>query len=181
MAQNRLLLNDDGTFCNIEDSLCIADYAQGKVSSHVSMAECSERTNEGTQQETGFVISRKLLSVFEDLRAMWGKPLQINSAWRSAKKQLNLNATNPNSALYSPHQEGLAFDIDCDNNPSVVDQLVNLLRDLSKKTPLRIGWLEYRNSGSNFVHFDVAPFYYGYSGVWNHKACPKQWREVNEW
>lgn len=177
---SRSIILDDGNVVSIEKYL--GTEADGAVSPHLTTKEVSERAADGyTQQETDFVIAALIIEVFEALRSAWGKPIQINSGWRSRAKQEHLHATNPNAASYSPHEEGFALDLDCNNDPAVVASMVNILRTLRKQYPIRIGWKEYRESGANFVHMDIAPHFYGKGGPYELAPCSKSWREAIEW
>ena len=155
-------------------------FDRGMVSDHLSTAEVSVRDDSGNKQETGFLISEVLVKAFEALRAAWGGPLDVTSGFRTPEKQAALIGSNPNAAKYSPHQEGMALDINADG-PGMVDKLVGILRDLRAEFPLRIGWKEYRAKGFHFVHMDVCPFYYGADGPWAGRDCPDAWRNVSEW
>ena len=177
----RKILRNDGTTAEAQAVIDPALYNAGKVSPHLTFEEVAVRDGGGNEQNADFTLSEKLIEAFELLRTARGKAIPINSGWRSAEKQAELLADPAyKAATYSPHIEGLALDLGADSADEV-DLLVDLLRKLRKSIPLRIGFQQYRDNGQTFVHFDVAPFYYGIGGPLAARPCPDQWREPSEW
>lgn len=121
------------------------------------------------------ILSRTLIDVFESLREQFGKPIKINSGYRTQKKQEELKAEGYRAAVTSPHVRGYALDIDYTTN----EELVRILRILRPIPGIRIGWRDYKNAGQTFVHLDVAPAAFA---ALNDKTFPVAWRSPGlEW
>jgi uncharacterized protein YcbK (DUF882 family) len=95
--------------------------------------DCPSLPGSGVNMDIEFV---KLL---DELRAKFGKPIKINSGFRTMEHNASLKNSSPNSS----HLKGLAVDIHCNNS---IDRY-ELIR-LAMELDLRIG------CGKSFLHID---------------------------
>lgn len=179
----RKILKDSGNI--IDYTMCgsACDQEQHLLSPHVHYDEIDCAGD--------FIISERILKVFEDIRHANGdRPILINSGYRSAEKQDRLRdyytsiGKKQHTAVKSPHTYGLALDLNTNNTVADTDRLLEIIRKVrDEKHPyLRIGWQQYRNEGDNFIHIDVAPFFYGPNGACaSDQSAPEWWRTPSEW
>ena len=97
--------------------------------------DCPSLPGSGVNMETKFV---KLL---DELRANYGKPIKINSGFRTMEHNATLKNSSPNSS----HLKGLAVDIHC-NNSNDRFELIKCALELNIN---RIG------IASTFLHIDI--------------------------
>jgi len=127
------------------------------------------------------LVSEYLIEVFEKIRTLWGKPLIINSGYRTEAHQVKL-VEDPRykAAISSPHCRGYALDIDTKSKAETLE-LLDCIRSLDIDF-IRIGWENYLNAGQTFIHIDIAPFYHGYGRVLFAEPVKPSWRESGkEW
>ncbi len=130
----------------------------------------------------GLEISEIVIRFFDCLRAMWGKPLYINSLDRTNAQQEQMKLTNPNAANTSPHVVKLAIDIDTISKEQTFD-LLDCIDEVAKILgyQIRVGWKQYLQRGDTFIHVDVCPMYFSKGKIWHSKEHPKVWELQNEW
>jgi len=144
-----------------------------KITPHISIREI--------ECENQFMISEKVLWVFEELRKKKGGPIKINSGFRTSEYQKELRKKGYRAAITSPHVHGYALDVDTRSNQET-ELFVAYLREIRQDFPwLRIGWKKYMDDGSTFVHFDVAPWYHRHGGPYDSKMYPDSWSKPIEW
>lgn len=131
----------------------------------------SEFDNEGE-----LILSESLIDFLQMVRSRWGKPLKINSGYRTQEKQDALKKQGYKTATTSPHIEGMAADIDTSDKTETV-KLVNVIKQVSAALnfPVRIGYKQYMNAGQSFVHVDVCPKYFSDGMPFHKKAHPSAW------
>ena len=130
----------------------------------------------------GLEISEGVIRFFDCLRAMWGKPLYVNSLDRTNAQQEQIKLTNPNAANTSPHVVKLAIDIDTISKEQTFD-LLDCIDEVAQILgyQIRVGWKQYLQRGNTFIHVDVCPMYFSKGKVWNKIEHPRQWESVIEW
>lgn len=115
-----------------------------------------------------WILHESLFAVIDELRRQMGKPVRINSAYRSETEQARLQRSPEFAAAKnSPHCWGLAVDIDTATDKEsdlVADKLAKIAASFGLK--YRIGVQEYKKHKQTFVHFDIAPTMFGPGGVW---------------
>ena len=130
-----------------------------------------------------FTYSVLLISLIQQFRERKGKPVRINSGFRSHKKQESLIKEGYRAASYSVHEEGLAFDIDThsyEETISDVDLLMLVAKEMGIK--IRIGYMEYWfEKKQTFFHVDVAPMYYAKGKPWHSKRHHPAWEYQQTW
>lgn len=124
-----------------------------------------------------FILHEGLLDILDAFRAKIGKPVILNSTYRSADYQKKLAKTNSNAVSYSPHTVGLAVDIDTVSESQCVEY-AKVLREIANGMgyKCRTIWRNYAKKGQTFVHFDICPTMYGAGGVWEKLECANSWR-----
>jgi LAS superfamily LD-carboxypeptidase LdcB len=167
--------------------------AAGMLSKHLSAAEVEDENG-------NFVISEIVIKMFELIRAQkGGKPIKINSGYRSQKKQNELreyyrkqgyDEDDIPAAVVSTHSMGLALDLD-GRDKSDTRALYNAAEHVRKVYlhDMRIGYFSYKNKGITAVHIDCAPYYFGNNGVWSkwetvpnsEGSIPDSWKKATTW
>lgn len=111
--------------------------------------------------EGELLISEVLIDFLQVVRSRWGKPVKINSGYRSDAKQAALKAQGYKTATTSPHIQGMAADLDT-TSPDETKRLAALVESVARfmKLPVRIGFKQYLAAGQTFVHVDVCPHYF---------------------
>jgi len=91
--------------------------------------------------ESGINMDHNFVKLLDELRANYGKPIKINSGFRTLEHNEKLKNSKPTSS----HLKGLAVDIHCNNS---IDrfQLIDIC--------LNLGITRY-GIGSTFLHIDV--------------------------
>lgn len=179
------IILDDGTQVDLAHGVAPDLLAQKKLSEHIAISEAVDK-----QDGKSLLVAGKLLYAFELIRARRGRPIQINSLYRTYNHQQNLKdsyeAQGKTGLTFSQsvHCEGMGMDLQAD---SMGDQLA--LRDIAREVNevmggyLRIGWKEYQAVGWYFVHVDVAPWFFNLvNGPLRRRDVPSQWRQGStEW
>jgi len=98
-------------------------------------------------------INSAFLQILEDVRALYGRPMIINSGYRCAL----YNATLPGASKTSAHMSGFAVDVKISNNRD---------RYLLMTAAMRTGITRFGVAYS-FLHFDAAPDKPG-SVIWSY-------------
>lgn len=130
-----------------------------------------------------FLLAEPLLQLFDLVREKWGKPLIINSAFRTREKQLQLIADGYRAAKNSPHEQGMAFDIDTKTYDES-KKLASLIQEIARENgfAVRVGYKEYwETKKQTFVHMDICPMYFAKGKVFNHVKHPPQWENTLVW
>ncbi len=129
-----------------------------------------------------WVLHESLFEILDRLRFLAGRPIYINSAYRTTAEQLKLQEKNENAASNSPHPYGLAIDIDTRTHKETeiyVNHLRNIAKELNVK--IRIGYKKYQPK-QTFIHIDVCPEMYGEGGVWEFMPnIPTAFKSQIEW
>lgn len=158
---------------------------QNYISAHISQAEFGQR-------DTGKVlIFEPLIHVFEKARSILGKPILINSGYRSREYQeklyqadLKSNQGRPSGNVSkpgnSPHMYGAAMDLAIPKGWTARD-LAALIRRASVELgypPARTGWRQY---GGSFLHADLIFMFFDpcLAGIKN--PNPSSWLPGVEW
>jgi uncharacterized protein YcbK (DUF882 family) len=162
---NYILLKDNGTR---EEVSFLVINGKNYISDHISHYEFGEHDENGNLvPEIQLTIFEPVIELFESIRETVGRPIIINSGYRSLEKQkrlydrdLKLNDGKPSGKVAkpgnSPHMYGVAMDLSIPSNMNA-EQLAALIRKRSVdlKFPMaRTGWKQY---GGTFVHFDLIP------------------------
>jgi uncharacterized protein YcbK (DUF882 family) len=130
-----------------------------------------------------FTYARPLIVLIQAFRHDLLKPVVINSGFRTREKQIELIKQGERAASYSPHEVGMAFDIDtvsCEQTQDYVKRLRSLASMLKLK--IRIGYKQYWNEQKyTFIHVDVCPMYYGQGMPFHNQTHPRQWENSIEW
>lgn len=126
--------------------------------------------------EGDIIISEVLIDFLQILRSRWGKPLKVNSGYRTKKKQGQLKEQGYKTATVSPHPEGMAGDLDT-SSADETKKLAALAESVARfmKLPIRIGFRQYLASGQTFVHIDVCPHYYAKGRPLHDEPHPASW------
>ena len=93
-------------------------------------------------QGSGQMMNEKILKMIDATRAALGKPIHINSGYRTPKHNAYVGGVESSS-----HLQGLAIDIDCDTS-SERFELIEILLAIGFN---RIG------IASSFIHVDIDP------------------------
>lgn len=128
------------------------------------------------------LIAAPLLNLIDKLRERIGKPVNINSGYRTAERQAQLRAAGYLAATTSPHTVGMAVDIDTTNRVETM-AVVNLLRKIAAENgyKIRLGYNQYLKAGQTFVHVDVCPMYYAAGQSLHKEKHPLVWEKQIEW
>lgn len=129
--------------------------------------------------EGELMLSEVLIDFLQVVRTKWGKPIKINSGYRSAEKQKQLKAQGYKAATFSPHTKGMAVDLDT-TSKSETNQLAQLVLNTAKqlKIPVRVGYLQYLGIGQTFVHVDICPYYYAKGKPFYEKCPAPAWQKA---
>ena len=93
-------------------------------------------------QGSGQMMSKEMLSKLDMIREEYGKPIHINSGFRTPQHNQDVGGTEKSS-----HLKGLAADIDCRKSKDRFE-LIDIFLDLGVN---RIGIAD------TFIHIDVDP------------------------
>ena len=141
-----------------------------------------------------FKYSELLINLMEMFRLKVGVPVTINSGFRTREKQLQLIAAGYRAASYSPHEQGMAFDINTTSWKQTcewVSTMFDVAKDLGLQ--IRIGHKQYWNDlqplikagkateKQCFFHVDVCPMYFGKGMPYYADKHPKQWETQMNW
>lgn len=129
-----------------------------------------------------FTLAAPLVLLADKYRELKGKPVKINSAFRTKEKQEQLKKDGYRAAKYSPHCEGMAFDVDTISERDTRNS-VKVLKKAAKMLgyKIRIGFESYLKVGNTFVHFDVCPMFFAPGMPFHQKKHPVQWEWENRW
>lgn len=129
-----------------------------------------------------FLMSETLIDLLQAFRENLGKPVVINSGFRTQQDQNELIKNNSGAAKVSPHVHGMAVDIDTTSFEQS-KQYAALLRKTAaqKGIKIRIGLMQYIKLGSTFVHVDVCPEYFGHKKPYSGGIFPKEWKTERSW
>ena len=146
---------------------------QPYVSKHIAKYEVEDRW-------TGEVeIFEPVIQCFEEARRLLGKPIGINSGFRSPEYQQHLKELGYKTATNSPHCWGAALDLAIPRGMTYLI-LMNAFKQAAKNLKLprpRFGYKEY---SYNFLHFDLIFLLFSpYTDKEN--PCPGSWRAGVEW
>lgn len=132
--------------------------------------------------EDELLLSEILIDFLQYVRVKWGKPLKINSGYRSKEKQQQLKEQGYKTATFSPHTKGMAADLDT-VSASETKHLVSMIQLCAKnlKLNVRIGYQQYLNAGQTFVHIDVCPEYYAKGKPYHDHVHPPAYENVITW
>lgn len=175
------ILMDNGSIIDAKDYLTPENYQNQRLSEYMSFSE--------VDCEGAVIIAAVLIDAFRAIRARWGKPIIINSGYRTAEYQRRLReryeaeGKKGLAAEKSPHTEGMALDLNC-RDKAEVEGLVATIRQVNAEIGgfLRIGWKLYLGSGMHFVHIDVCPYFYGEGGAFAKRQVSPAWRQPGgEW
>jgi uncharacterized protein YcbK (DUF882 family) len=95
---------------------------------------------------SGSLMSETIIEMLDDVRAKFGKPIVINSGYRTEKHNKKVGGKpKTKTSKGSSHMYGLAVDIKCDNSSDRY-HLIFLLQETGFQ---RIG------VGNTFIHVDI--------------------------
>lgn len=140
--------------------------------------------NDNVTDNGDIIMNELLINIFEEIREKVGKPIKINSGYRSEKKQAELIKQGYKAAEVSPHCQGWALDLDYGDT---LDgrMLLACARNIRSvhNGYIRIGYKQYLDAGQSFIHIDIAPYCYEkLKGKFNGKELPSHWKELYaEW
>jgi hypothetical protein len=173
----KIIIKKDGSNAYLEEWQNERGLEPDKLSEHLWVSEVVDR-----DEPDRLIISEVLIDYFEILRTAYGKPLRINSGYRTPEHQKRL-VENPDysAAVISPHCRGYALDIDT-TSISMTHSLINIIKDSKELDFYRIGWKQYLDRGQTFIHFDIAPWYHGVGRNHFGDDVPASWRITGkEW
>lgn len=149
-------------------------YSESQLSKFFSLKE-------RTLKNPDWVLHESLFDILDELRTEVGKPIRINSGFRSVEHQEVLRKTNKGAVANSPHTWGLAIDVDTVSNGQS-DAYAKLILDISKSKNIavRVGWQQYKRFHETFVHFDVAPEMFGKGKIWEQEVPKAVLKEIFE-
>lgn len=107
--------------------------------------------------ESELLIAQDILECFDKIRAIYGKPIKINSGYRTQKRQDELTAEGYRTAKTSPHCQGFALDLGF--NPGEGLNLLQAVKEVVHNYLglIRFGYKQYWDLKQNFIHVDCAP------------------------
>jgi hypothetical protein len=148
------------------------------------------------------VVNALLIKVLDRYRELKGFPVCINSFNRDQAKQDQLKKSGARAATTSPHVAKMAADVDTPgieelkkSNPKLTNDeawllavkinhdQVKLFKQASTELGIniRIGYKEYLEERSTFIHVDVCPEYYGPGKRFYKLQHPKAWEQPITW
>lgn len=153
----------------------LIQYGQPYVSAHIAKHEVDDNW-------TGEVVLFKpVIDCFEKAREILGRPIRINSGYRSEEYQKHLKAVGYQAATDSPHCKGAALDLAIPSGTTYL-VLLTVLRQAAKSLGLPKPRFGYKQYGYSFVHFDlVFMLYPPYVNTNVKNPHPNAWREGVEW
>ena len=140
-------------------------------------------------------MSELVLRVLQGVRERRGRATKINEGFRSVEESRalhdryaammragTLKATKNPASLNSPHNHGMAADVD-ETTPAAVNQLEADIRAVASAMGIRvrIGVRQYLGAGMTFVHFDVCPEYFAPGRPFHSRPHPPAWRNTTTW
>lgn len=128
------------------------------------------------------VVNELLIRVLDAYREATGEPAIINSFNRNDAKQKSLVEAGFRAAVFSPHVEKMASDVDTVSKEQTYKR-VEILREVAAqlRIKIRIGFQEYLNKGQTFIHIDVCPEFYAPGKPYNQKIHPAAWEMAISW
>ncbi len=164
------LIKPDGT---IEDKPFMIKNGVEYLTDHVARHEVEDKWTKEV------VMFGPTLALFEETRRLMGKPIGINSGYRSPEYQKHLKEIGYKAATNSPHCRGAALDLAIPAGTTYL-ALINMIRQAAKNLGLPKPRLGYKEYGYTFVHADLVfilfePF------LPEKNPCPGAWREGVEW
>lgn len=148
-------------------------YGQPYVSPHIARHEVADRWSGEV------VLLEPLIACFEEARRLMGRPIRINSGYRSQEYQKHLRAVGYQAAKDSPHCRGAAFDLGIPSGTTCL-ALTTVLKKAAKNLGLPRPRLGFKQYGYSFVHVDfVYMLFAPYTGERN--PHPAAWKEGVEW
>jgi hypothetical protein len=119
-----------------------------KLTPHLSLEEL--HCKNGTEYPARWIADRAvpLAAVFEEIRALWGLPIRVLSAYRTTVYNAKVGGA-PNSQ----HVQGRALDLAPPTGVTLADFAAGI-RALAKQKPGLIGGLGFYPT---FVHVDIRP------------------------
>lgn len=123
------------------------------------------------------VWNEPLIALLDALREKKGKPINLNSIYRTPEYQATLTARGLRTAKTSPHCFGMAADVDTVSKEDTAATL-SILRTEAIRLGIkaRFGWKDYQNHGQSFIHVDTCPHFYGKTGPFKSHNVPDAWR-----
>jgi len=130
-----------------------------------------------------FLYAAPLIELLEAFREEMVSPVIINSGFRTHEKQEELKKEGYRAATYSPHEQGMAFDIDTKTWKETQDQVAIISRIANNmKIMVRIGYMKYWHADKmTFFHIDVCPMYFAEGMPYHSKEHPKAWENEIKW
>lgn len=161
-----------GVLVDLKDFQEVYNITSNQVGIHFNLSEFPEE----------FVFSEQLIRLVDVARRIYGKPIKINSSFRTQNKQDELRKEGYRAATFSPHCVGMAWDLDT-KTVSETLELVNALKLAATylNYQIRLGYKEYMKDYMTFVHVDVCPMFYGNGMALNDVQHPFQWETQMEW
>jgi len=156
-----------------EEVLFLLQNGQEYLTKHIARHEIEDKWNKQV------VMFEPTLNFFEEARRLLGKPIGINSGYRSQEYQKHLKKIGYKAATNSPHCQGAALDLAIPQGMTYL-ALVNLLKQAARNLGLpkpRLGFKEY---GYTFVHTDLV-FMLFKPYIDKENPCPGAWAEGVEW
>jgi uncharacterized protein YcbK (DUF882 family) len=163
-----IFIRRDGT--RVEKPFIIKD-GKEYISAHIPRWENAAHSLGFAEHSTGkVVIFAPLIDLFETLRANVGKPIIINSGYRSDEYQLKLYERDikqhggiPSGKVarpgHSPHSTGAAMDLDVPDGWSA-KELAHAVRVASNELSLPTARCGYKKYGGSFIHVDLVHLLY---------------------
>lgn len=174
---NNQIIAENGELISLSDYQIQYDLEKDQLSENFKITE------KKIGEFQPFKYALPLIQLIQRVRELKDAPVNINSGFRTRAKQLQLIKDGARAASNSPHEQGMAFDIDTtswDETKALVKLIQQAAKDL--KVKVRIGYRQYWNlDKSTFVHVDVCPMYFGKGMPYHEQNHPIQWENEITW
>lgn len=171
------IIAENGELISLEDYQIQFDLSKDQLSENFSI---KEQKIGGLQP---FKYALPLIRLIQLVREKKGIPIKINSGFRTRAKQLQLLRDGARAATYSPHEQGMAFDLDTISWQDTLDT-VEIIKESARELGIkvRIGYRQYWNlDKATFIHVDVCPMYFAKGMPFHNENHPIQWEGENTW
>lgn len=130
-----------------------------------------------------FTYAEPTLLLVDLFREEKGSAVNINSGFRTSSKQQSLIAEGYRASSFSPHEVGIALDVDTLSWKQTVEDVKTIMM-IAKKLgfKIRVGYKDYwTTKKQTFFHFDTAPMYYAKGKPFYKQRHPIPWEYEQTW
>lgn len=173
--KGRWIILREGSFITLREWQAINGFKPNQVGRYFS-------TDEKAFSGKDWCMSELTIKVADLWRSLSQKPKKVNSFYRTNEKQEKLKKQGYRAASVSPHEFGLALDIDTTTKAETYKE-VKILKEAAKElnVAIRIGYEKYLKDGMTFIHFDTCPEYFRPGKVWEFIEHSNFWELENRW